>query len=291
MSRFLTNIISRHIHAENTVQPRMRSLFEPRQAYTGSFPGPGVGEATHDQAFPAASFIDHTVGEEVPGSHTQSAVSSASPGSEAEAALPIPQKTHKAYPGKASREISVEVPVRRVGSVTVKSQPAFFFVGKESEPLQRANLQQPEGHSEISHEEQKGKALPGKESINPEVRSRQAMDGLSADEASAAAGRLQGVVKPRPKGKQLAGQPEQKASPLRDISNIAQVWPVIERRGMGKAQDQGVAQPIPPVIKIQIGRIEIKAVTEPAAKPVKARESARPGLTLEQFLNKRKGNR
>jgi len=297
VSRFLTNIISRHIHAENTVRPRLRSQHEPRQAFSESFPGPGVGEATHDQVFPSASLIDQTAGEAVPVSPPQSAISSISPGPEAEAAFPIPQKAHKGHTGKASREISAEEPVRRVGSVTVTSRSGFFFVGKDSQKLQRVDIQQPEVHPGGTPkgqpggvtEGQQGDPFPGKEGMKREAGSRQGMDALSAAASSVEAGHLQGIVKPRPRGKQLAGEAEQKAFPFGGIDIIAQVKPVIERRGMGKAQDQGVVQPIPPVIKIQIGRIEIKAVTEPAAKPVKARESARPGLTLDQFLRNKEG--
>ena len=62
----------------------------------------------------------------------------------------------------------------------------------------------------------------------------------------------------------------------------------ISNHSINKSNLQQATAPIPPTIKVHIGRIEVKAVTPPPVKKSQKKKSKMPNLSLEQYLKNSK---
>jgi len=303
MKGFASNLISRHMHTEANIIPRLRGRFEPEQ---NSFhEDVGAGPVNAIDAFSEGVIPDENKGPEaVKGTSTYRPVINTTTRDNGKP-LPEPQTAPPA-PAQVNFNAAKTVPAR----------PAVFEVNPISDSFKPANADPAENTTpnEPGIPASRQTTTPHQHNFN----TKPALNAVKSNENS--------IVWPKPDAPEngretmpFAGKKKSGAAPgssgLIDGPSAVQVHqpvqPATGFKGPNSGMQSGVnAVPSPyissnlrdggqtqfrqaaqPVIKVTIGRIEVKAVHPQAPAPVQQRrEPQKPALTLDDFLTQHKRN-
>lgn len=247
MKDFLNHIVARHTNPVNPVMPRLRGIFEQEKT------SPGLQESVVG------------VRENAPG------MNSISPGgnssgftiNEHPTVLPLNQQN---FESEAPRKMPVAEKAESVSSsdARVNGHPV-------SDPFQHVKDLVPttisiHNNKGQTHFEGPGKIQPIFTAQKENVSAPDLPGGLKHDQQSMAREWEVQVNKAKPSGESLAW--------ARDIKNIISHDP------------PGTPTPAP-VIRVNIGRIEVRASSQPS--PVRTKADPRPAMSLDEFLKKKDG--
>lgn len=274
MSSFLSNIIDRHTGSENDLTPRVRGVFEPRQATLGrpNIPSPLLGneEGTAD--------IE---------SNSQFRLN------EPSILVESTNAPKQVASNKADKKDSLVFSTRqnlqeqtRIGPIRHKGDEQAAPLLKEAASTRSMQLAQQRVLERVRFEVSKEEK--GADGFSPKMPNHKGMDGNIPNRQDDL------VIKPLSKTKTLAGLAAapslQRGEAPPPISSI-KAYPKTGREYSkhGAIQNNIVSsQPsvTQPAITVHIGRIEIKAVKE---APVKQARPQMPEsrLSLDEFLKKR----
>ena len=287
MSGFLSRLIEKHNHPGKTVSPRLRGRFEPAAPFSGSFSQPSLSKTEG-----VSSFLQDAT-------HSDNALPAFNP--------PPPIF----YPGTTDRDNTLPGPTGNPrtdaaaggiqGSKVVTDIPgdhappgihdtARNYGRKAKKDLSRG-MAEPSGKPGSLADPGTTGSPPGKSTMIPLT--------VKTESASLpAVGRGQdlpnGSVSSGSKGKARAVD-KFKAVPAKGIpgegtEELFTIRPPSGRSTAGtNRMKESRGRPAQPdtVIKVSIGRIEVRAVMEPSPSGQKPRPQPKPYMSLNEYLNKR----
>jgi hypothetical protein len=287
MSRFLNNLLSRHLEPNNNIKPRVRGRFEPVNYGPGVFSG-------YDNEFSATDPALHPV--------TDDTVQSVS----------LLQPFHPDFSGEQATIPEQFLPFGKLNEETeaVYREPSPLIRPRFS-PIEENRTKQ---HGETENTANKRFSFADIQTYSPvlrentsdeEVQTRVPEEHFSQSNSES----------------QTAGFLAKKTFARRKVSFIhldsgadETVKPVLKKynRDGFESNNGGVQGSLPqssplrqfdsssvqglhetshqPVIRVTIGRIDVRAVVQAASTPVKSTARAKPKLSLEDYLKQRNNN-
>lgn len=287
MNGFVSNLISRHIETGGNVKPRVRSRFEPMDTAFGMLALNGFFEQDagdeHEQPPPAtdaAPFSNSRRGE-APG-HLEDMRLYGNP-------------EREIFPRRKDEPLVASSPME-TGAFNTDDQPASDEKKplKESRPeparkpedkppkkntaipAHRISSRPPQPERQLPASE--GKTTPaGSESDEP-VRPLAAFAKSIYSDGQAIRPALSEARQRAPESRNAKGRPLNLAAEPPWLSDFRQEPHPLSENAR------------PPVVKITIGRIDVRAAAPPPPPPARKREPAKPRMTLEDYLKKQNGD-
>jgi hypothetical protein len=288
---YLTSLVARNLELLEVIQPRLASRFEPSGLISGSLHG---GSAWRDNAAEAQLASEST---------TTAHIMNTAPARRSEHPL------ESTRPSRGFQdEVSTRRPVQAHGQRTSKDATLPWVDAREKNAVQ---TRQDPFQAQLEHPPD-APSHPG----NPRLAGRKTLPDFSPDQA--------GVMPPMAKnttqtpasgsGQQNPGtasgqiiQPAtaKHASPAEDGSGLEspgrpqlakvaarpQVAPFVQAASAPIVEPASIP-PTAPIIRVSIGRVEVRAVMAPQA-PLPPRPQVRsgPSLSLEDYLKEREGGK
>lgn len=299
MSDYINHILSRHTEPGNNVKPRVRGRFEPIHSAVEiySADNPFEQDVSHGNTprFPVQK----------PGiSHTTSGDKSAASGEEPQDIWPSLSKANhelrnesvKSTPSASPQQAEVgDQPKiqerKRISFQEITATPVFRTAGVRIDPAAFVPLHRDTALG--SREENRAKFELFKSNEDNKT-DRETGDNKPAGKALDGSGQpailsenhfsyLERTMKPAVMKAELAG------AEFQSSSNGLMALPGEPQRlrDFNQTFDQHVNNAGQPVIKVTIGRIDVRAVVEATPPPIKSKTVTKPKLSLEDYLKQR----
>jgi len=304
MKGFASNLIARHMHTETNIVPRLRGRFEAEQNsfHEDANPAPANAIDTFSERFNADGNKGPDVDTET---STYRPVANTARHDKGLRQLPDPepegpsQVTFTAAKAAFTRPAAFEVNpvannVRPANTnatnpeSTAPNEPGSHGKQRATTPYQH-NFN---SNSPINSVKSSENSLVWPEPGAPENRRKTTMftGKRKSGAAAESIGGLDGASSVQ------VNNPVQPATAFKSLNAGAQNGmytvspPNISNGNLRDGGQKSLGQTAQPVIKVTIGRIEVKAVHPQAPAPVQRREPQKPMLTLDDFLSQQKRN-
>ena len=273
MNHFINHLLSRHNEPDNNLKPRVRGRFEPATHAPGIFAGddPKAFTDDHFTRQPEINNIDQTVS--LPEERLRPALSV--------------KPTAASDPAMTSWK-----PRQETETVHTHPFPAFFppySTGRENRIHHQGETEDTlEGNKPSSVVQPAGWLVQEKGSVHEKIRNPEELFLKNNDE------------------NQRAGFTDRKVSAIHADSSAETVQPVLKKYNTNDTESSPDALPgllglrhfhappvqiqheaNQPVIKVTIGRIDVRAVVQATSAPLKSTAAAKPKLSLEEYLKQR----
>jgi hypothetical protein len=285
MTDFLSSLIARNLESVEVIQPRLASRFEPASPMSGSVPNGSVGDAPEEAAQQSGK-SDHVL-KTSPWQASEPPPESRRPGEDLQEKPPTRRPAQ--VPGEKYPEVVPQPPVAaQAENLAVQTRSSLeqtaekAFQAEDSRPVGGEKLSvSPPVRPEATPAAPGKTAPPGPPENGPappRFSAEPPIQTVLVEPASPARGRsgTDPPILPASPG----ARPEEIVSP-------APLIPAVPAASLINAEAARMP-PEPPVIRINIGRVEVRAVIAPPAPPP-PRPPARsgPSLSLEDYLKGR----
>ena len=274
MNNFITNLVHRHTSAEGNIKPRVRGMFEP--------------EVYSSQIFHEYNFSEHK----------------RSNGNPPSLATPVPRHF------RAQPEEEIDTPREesfKISPSFVKSNINFSGDDEQKGKQHEASKSIIEPALNLSGEESQIKNIPTpvpdheQDNVNRSQKTHKGKNYLVVSQENYLLDKKQHTFKkPTPDLSEEIVKPAlvaalgDESADLQNTRTGSQellgelAWLRNSKRVFNQdSLNKYLKAEMPPVIKVSIGRIDVRAISQPASSTIKSKATPSPKMSLEDYLNQR----